>query len=74
VGATVRTLDRASAEAFGLAFTDLQIGGSVTLEAFSPEWLISSILAGAGSLVAEEPQENTVAIRESIDSTMALYE
>ena len=74
VGATVRTLDRASAEAFGLAFTDLQLGGSVTLEAFSPEWLIRSIMAGAGSLVAEEPQEITVAIRESIDSTMALYE
>jgi len=74
VGATVRTLDRASAEAFGLAFTDLQLGGSVTLEAFSPEWLIRSIMAGAGSLVAKEPQEITVAIRESIDSTMALYE
>ena len=74
VGATVRTLDRASAEAFGLAFNDLQLGGSVTLEAFSPEWLIRSIMAGAGSLVAEEPQEFTVAIRESIDSTMALYE
>ena len=74
VGATVRALDRASAEAFSLAFTDLQIGGSVTLEAFSPEWLIRSILAGAGSLVAEEPQEITVVIRESIDSTMALYE
>ena len=74
VGATVRTLDRASAEAFGLAFTDLQLGGGVTLEAFSPEWLIRSIMAGAGSLVAEEPQEITVAIRESIDSTMALYE
>jgi len=74
VGATIRTLDRASAEAFGLAFTDLQLGGSVTLEAFSPEWLIRSIMAGAGSLVAEEPQEITVAIRESIDSTMALYE
>jgi proteasome accessory factor C len=74
VGATVRTLDRASAEAFGVAFTDLQLGGSVTLEAFSPEWLIRSIMAGAGSLVAEEPQEIAAAIRQSIDSTMALYE
>jgi proteasome accessory factor C len=74
VGATVMTLDRASAEAFGLAFTDLQRGGSVTLEAFSPEWLIRSIMAGAGSLVAEEPQEIAAAIRQSIDATMALYE
>jgi proteasome accessory factor C len=74
VGATVRTLDRASAEAFGLAFNDLQLGGSVTLEAFSTEWLMRSIMAGAGSLVVEEPQEIEAAIRQSIDSTMALYE
>jgi len=74
VGATVRTLDRASAEAFGLAFTDLQLGGSVTLEAFSPEWLIRSIMAGGGSLVVEDPQEIAIQIRQSIASTMALYE
>jgi proteasome accessory factor C len=74
VGATVRRLDRASAEAFGLAFTDLHLGGSVTLEAFSPEWLIRSVMAGAGSLVVEEPQEIAQSISESIDSTMALYE
>jgi len=74
VGATVRTLDRASAEAFGLAFTDLQLGGSVTLEAFSPEWLIRSIMAGGGSLVVEDPQEIALQIRQSIASTMALYE
>jgi proteasome accessory factor C len=74
VGATVRRLDRASAEAFSLAFTDLHLGGSVTLEAFSPEWLIRSVMAGAGSLVVEEPQEIARSIGESIDSTMALYE
>ena len=73
-GATVRTLDRASAEAFGFAFTDLRIGGSVTLQAFSLEWLIRSIMAGAGSLVVDNPQEVALAIRQSIDSTMALYE
>jgi len=74
VGATIRTLDRASAETFGLAFTDLQLGGSVTLEAFSPEWLIRSIMAGGGSLVVEDPQEIAIQIRQSIASTMALYE
>ena len=74
VGATVRTLDRASAEAFGLAFTNLRIGGSVTLQAFSLEWLIRSIMAGAGSLVVDDPQEIALTIRQSIDSTMALYE
>ena len=74
VGATVRILDRASAEAFGLTFTDLHRGGSVTLEAFSPEWLIRSIMAAAGSLVVEDSQEIALAIRQSIDSTMALYE
>jgi proteasome accessory factor C len=74
VDATLRTLDRASAEAFGLVLTDLQAGGSVTLQAFSPEWLIRSIMAGAGSLVAQSPQEIVLQIRQSIDSTMALYE
>jgi len=74
VDATLRTLDRASAEAFGLVLTDLRAGGSVTLQAFSPEWLIRSIMAGAGSLVAQSPQEIVLQIRQSIDSTMALYE
>ena len=74
VDATLRTLDRASAEAFGLVLTHLRPGGSVTLKAFSPEWLIRSIMAGAGSLVAQSPQEIVLQIRQSIDSTMALYE
>jgi proteasome accessory factor C len=74
VGATVRTLDRASAEAFGLVLTDLRLGGSVTLQAFSPEWLIRSLMAGTGALVAQAPQEIVLQIRQSIDSTMALYE
>lgn len=74
VDATLRTLDRASAEAFGLVLTDLRIGGSVALQAFSPEWLIRSLMAGTGALVAQAPQEIVLQIRQSIDSTMALYE
>lgn len=74
VSATLRTLDRASAEAFGLVFSDLRLGGSVTLEAFSTEWLIRSVMAGAGSLVVVAPQEIALQIRHSIDSAMALYE
>jgi proteasome accessory factor C len=74
VNATVRALDRASAEAFGLVLGDLRLGGSVILHAFSPEWLIRSIIAGAGSLVVEGSQELALQIRQSIDSTMALYE
>jgi proteasome accessory factor C len=74
VDATVRALDRASAEAFGLVLGDLRLGGSVILHAFSPEWLIRSIIAGAGSLVVEGSQELALQIRQSIDSTMALYE
>ena len=74
VDATVRTLDRASAEAFGLVLTDLRLGGSVALQAFSPEWLIRSLMAGTGALVAQAPQEIVLQIRQSIDSTMALYE
>jgi len=74
VGAIVRTLDRATAEAFSLAYSDLRVGGSVSLEAFSHEWLIRSIMAGAGSLSIEEPQEIQALFSQSIDATLALYE
>ena len=74
VGATVRTLDRSSAEAFGLAFAELRVGDTVTLQAFSQEWLVRSIMAAAGSLVIEDSQEIRLLFRQSIDATMALYE
>ena len=74
VGATVRSLDRSSAEAFRLAFEDLEVGASVALEAFSSDWLVRAIMAGAGSLVVEEPSEIRQLVRGSIDSAIALYE
>jgi proteasome accessory factor C len=74
VGATVRSLDRTSAEAFRLDFAQLQVGAGVTLEAFSPEWLIRAIMAGAGSLAVDDPAEFRLQIRESVDATIALYE
>ena len=74
VGATVRSLDRASAEAFRLDFAQLQVGAGVTLEAFSPEWLVRAIMAGAGSLAVDDPAEFRLQIRESVDATIALYE
>lgn len=74
IRATLRSLDRACAEAFGLAFSDLRLGESLTLQAFSQEWLVRSIFAGAGSMVIEEPQEIRVRFRQSIDATMALYQ
>jgi hypothetical protein len=46
----------------------------VSLEAFSQEWLIRSIMAGAGSLSIEEPQEIRQLFSQSIDATLALYE
>ena len=74
VGATVRSLDRSSAEAFRLDFEDLEVGASVALEAFSSDWLVRAIMAGAGSLVVEEPSEIRQLVRGSIDSAIALYE
>jgi len=74
VGATVRSLDRTNAEAFRLDFAQLQVGAGVTLEAFSPEWLIRAIMAGAGSLAVDDPAEFRLQIRESVDATIALYE
>jgi proteasome accessory factor C len=74
VGATVRSLDRTNAEAFRLDFAQLQVGAGVTLEAFSPEWLIRAIMAGAGSLAVDDPTEFRLQVRESVDATIALYE
>jgi proteasome accessory factor C len=74
VGATVRSLDRTSAEAFRLAFEELEVGASVALEAFSSDWLVRAIMAGAGSLVVEQPSEIRQLVRRSIDSAIALYE
>jgi proteasome accessory factor C len=74
VGGTVRALDRTSAEAFRLDFAELEVGSSVTLEAFSPEWLVRAIMAGAASLVVEEPSEFRLLVRQSVEATMALYE
>ena len=74
VGATVRSLDRSSAEAFRLDFEDLEVGASVALEAFSSDWLVRAIMAGAGSLVVEEPSEIRQLVRGSIDSAIALYD
>jgi proteasome accessory factor C len=74
IEAGIRRLDRSMAEAFDLEYRDLRIGDSVIIEAFSPEWLIRSIMAGAGSLVVENPEEIRLQIKESIASTMALYE
>ena len=74
VGATVRSLDRTSAEAFRLDAAEIQVGASVILEAFSPEWLVRAIMAGAGSLVVEDPSEIRLLVRQSVDATIALYE
>jgi len=73
-GAIVRTLDRATAESFGLAYSDLRLGERVTLMAFSKEWLIRSLMAGAGSLSIEDPQNIRQLFSQSIDATLALYE
>jgi proteasome accessory factor C len=74
VGATVRSLDRATAEAFSLPFGELLVGGSITLEAFSPDWLIRAITAGAGSMVVVEPSQIRLQVRQSLEATIALYE
>jgi proteasome accessory factor C len=74
VGATVRSLDRATGEAFSVPFGELRVGGSITLEAFSPDWLIRAITAGAGSMVVVEPSQIRLQVRQSLDATIALYE
>lgn len=72
--ATVRSLDRTTVEAFSLSVSDLALGASVTLEAFSPDWLVRAVMAGAGSLVVDEPSEIRQQVRQSVDATIALYE
>ncbi len=72
--ATVHSLDRATLESFALARSDVQGLSTITLEAFSEQWMVRSIVASGGGVEVQEPENLRRAIGKSIEATMALYD
>jgi predicted DNA-binding transcriptional regulator YafY len=71
--AAIHSLDRATVESFGLELPEIQGLTSITLEAFSEQWMERSILASGGGVEIQEPETLRMAITKSIEATMALY-
>lgn len=66
--------DRSTAESLGLSPEEVRVEGSLSLSAFSEDWLIRTLLASRGDLVIDTPEQLRRRIVQSIDSTLALYE
>jgi predicted DNA-binding transcriptional regulator YafY len=72
--AAIHSLDRATVESFGLALSQIQGLSSITVEAFSAQWMERSVMASGGGVELQEPENLRGAIAKSIEATMALYE
>ena len=72
--ATLHSLDRATLESLPLTRSDVQGRSTITLEAFSEQWMVRSILASGGGVEVQEPENLRRAIGKSIEATMALYD
>jgi proteasome accessory factor C len=71
--AAIHCLDRATVESFGLALSQIQGLSSITVEAFSAQWMERSVMASGGGVELQEPENLRGAIAKSIEATMALY-
>lgn len=71
--AKVHSLDRSILESFKLNLTEVQGQENLTLEAFSAQWMVRSIMSSGGGLEIQEPPEVRKAVAKSIEATIALY-
>jgi proteasome accessory factor C len=71
--AKVHSLDRSVVESFRLDISEVQGQENLTLEAFTEQWMVRSIMASGGGLEIQEPSEVRDAVAKSIEATMALY-
>jgi proteasome accessory factor C len=74
VHAAIHWMDRATLESFDLELTDIEGLSSITLEAFSEQWMARSILASGAGLEVLEPRDLRRSIAKSAEITMALYD
>ena len=66
--------ERSTAESLGINPTEVTIGESISLSAYSLDWLIRTALGSRGDLVVDSPNEVSRSIVQTIESTLALYE
>ncbi len=66
--------DRWTAESLGLSPGQVTIGESISLSAYSMDWLARTALGSCGDLVIDSPDEIRRRIVQSVESTLALYE
>jgi proteasome accessory factor C len=66
--------DRWTAESLGLSPGQVTIGESISLSAYSLDWLARTALGSCGDLVIDSPDEIRRSIVQSVESTLALYE
>ena len=66
--------DRWTAESLGLSPGQVTIGESISLSAYSLDWLARTALGSCGDLVIDSPNEIRRSIVQSVESTLALYE
>lgn len=66
--------DRWTSESLGLSPGQLTIGESISLSAYSLDWLARTALGSCGDLVIDSPNEIRRSIVQSVESTLALYE
>jgi proteasome accessory factor C len=66
--------DRWTSESLGLSPGQLTIGESISLSAYSLDWLARTALGSCGDLVIDSPDEIRRSIVQSVESTLALYE
>jgi predicted DNA-binding transcriptional regulator YafY len=66
--------DRWTAESLGLSPGEVTIGESISLSAYSLDWLARTALGSCGDLVIDSPHEIRRSIVQSVESTLALYQ
>jgi proteasome accessory factor C len=66
--------DRWTSESLGLSPGQVTIGESISLSAYSLDWLARTALGSCGDLVIDSPNEIRRSIVQSVESTLALYE
>ena len=66
--------DRSTAESLGLSLGEVTIGESISLSAYSADWLTRTAIGSCGDLVIDSPDKIRRSIVQSVESTLALYE
>jgi proteasome accessory factor C len=70
----INRASRRNAERLGISLIAVSAGSEIVIESFTPEWILRSILAGAGDLSLTQPAGLIAAVSQSARLALALYE